>query len=87
MKKIFLILFFAFIATETFALSEKEIKKLASKAYTKQAVNYIWGYCEGEDAFLQVMYSKPCKCAIKMGKGRNRNAALAIWEDCTDGRY
>ena len=87
MKRLIFILICILLSTKAFALTEKEIRKLTSKAYTNVAENHIWGWCEGEDAFLQIMYSKPCKCAIKMGKGRNRNAALAIWEDCTDGRY
>ena len=82
MKKIFLILFFTFIATETFALSEKEIKKLAAKSNTEIGVRYIWGYCKNEDAFLKVMYSKPCKCAIKMAKAGNERTAKDVWLDC-----
>ena len=84
MKKLLAITVLGMLFCNTsFALSEKELRKLAAKANTEVAVNYIWGYCDSEDAFLEIMYSKHCKCAIKMGKAKNRSAAFDVWLDCT----
>ena len=84
MKKtlIIIILFFVFLTTKAFSLSEKQLHKLAGKANTRMGFNYIWSYCGDEDAFLEIMYSRECKCAIKMGKVGNEISAGKVWVEC-----
>ncbi len=68
--------------TNAYSLSEKDLIDLAAKANTNAAAGLIYDYCSGEDAFLQVMYSKKCKCAIKAGKAKNRAAVGLIVDQC-----
>ncbi len=68
--------------TNAHSLSEKDLIDLAAKANTNAAAGLIYDYCSGEDAFLQVMYSKKCKCAIKAGKAKNRAAVGLIVDQC-----
>ena len=86
MKKtlIIIILSFVFLTTKAFSLSEKQLDKLAGKANTEVGYNYIWSSCEDEDAFLEIMYGRECKCAIKMGKAGNEISAYKVWNKCID---
>ena len=68
--------------TNAYSLSEKDLIDLAAKANTNAAAGLIYDYCSGDDAFLQVMYSKKCKCAIKAGKAKNRAAVGLIVDQC-----
>ena len=83
MNKTLLIIILSLIATvSAHSLSEDELIKLTSKAHTRAAAGLIYDYCSGEDAFLERLYSKRCKCAIKAGKAKNRAAVGLIVDQC-----
>ena len=83
MKKFLLIVTIGILTiTNANSLSEEDLVDLAAKANTNAAAGLIYNYCSGEDAFLQVMYSKKCKCAIKAGKAKNRAAVGLIVDQC-----
>ena len=84
MIKKFLLIITVGILTITNAnsLSEEDLVDLAAKANTRAAVGLIYDYCSGEDAILQVLYSKKCKCAIRAGKAKNRAAVGLIADQC-----
>jgi len=63
-------------------LSEEKLIELTSKAYTPGAAGLIYDYCAHEDAFLEMLYSKSCKCAIKAGKAKNLAAVSLIVDQC-----
>ena len=81
-KFLFIITIGILTITNANSLSEEELVDLAAKANTRAAAGLIYNYCSGEDAFLQVMYSKKCKCAIKAGKAKNRAAVGLIVDQC-----
>ena len=64
------------------SLDRDDLLKLKSKAKTSYAAAAIEDMCAGEDAFLEVMYSSRCKCAIKAGKANNKYAASEILDPC-----
>jgi hypothetical protein len=83
MNKSLLIIILSLIATgSAHSLSEDKLIELTSKAYTRAAAGLIYDYCSGEDAFLEILYSKRCKCAIKAGKAKNRAAVGLIVDQC-----
>jgi len=83
MKKLIVILsFFALFSTSSYSLDREDLRKLMSKAKTSMAASYIEDYCRSEDAFLEIMYGKRCKCAIKAGKANNKLAASEILDQC-----
>ena len=82
-KKFLLIITIGILTiTNANSLSEEDLVDLAAKAITRAAVGLIYDYCAGEDAFLQIMYSKKCKCAIRAGKAKNRAAVGLIADQC-----
>ncbi len=81
-KFLFVVTIGILTTTNANSLSEKDLIDLAAKANTNAAAGLIYDYCSGEDAFLQVMYSKKCKCAIKAGKAKNRAAVGLIVDQC-----
>ena len=84
MKKLLSIIFITLItSTNAYSLSEEKLIELrASKARTNAAAGLIYDYCAGEDAILEMFYSKRCKCAIKAGKANNRAAVGLIVDQC-----
>ena len=83
MNKTLLVIILSLIATgSAHSLSEDELIDLTAKAHTRAAANLIYDYCSGEDAFLEMLYSKRCKCAIKAGKAKNRAAVGLIVDQC-----
>ena len=83
MKKLLSILFLSLITTNNaYSLSEEKLIELTSKAYTPGAAGLIYDYCAHEDAFLEMLYSKSCKCAIKAGKAKNLAAVSLIVAQC-----
>ena len=83
MKTILSIIFISLIATSNvYSLSEEKLIKLTSKAHTRAAAGLIYDYCSSEDAYLQILYSEKCKCAIKAGKAKNRAAVGLIADQC-----
>ena len=81
-KFLFIITIGILTITKAKSLSEEDLVDLAAKANTRAAVGLIYDYCSGEDAFLQIMYSKKCKCAIRAGKAKNRAAVGLIADQC-----
>ena len=83
MKKLLSIIFITLItSTYAYSLSEEKLIELTSKARTNAAAGLIYDYCAGEDAILEMLYSKRCKCAIKAGKAKNRAAVGLIADQC-----
>ena len=83
MKKLLSIIFITLITcTNAYSLSEEKLIELTSKARTNAAAGLIYDYCAGEDAILEMLYSKRCKCAIKAGKANNRAAVGLIVDQC-----
>ena len=62
-----------------FALDRDKLNELMAKAKTSYAVVLIEDYCAGEKAFLEIMYSKACKCAINVGEANTEYAAVENW--------
>ena len=83
MKKfIFIISLFVLFSTSSYSLDREDLRKLMSKAKNDYGAREIEDYCYGEDAFLEIMYSKRCKCAIKSGKAGSDYAAREVAEQC-----
>ena len=83
MKKLLgIVVLILIMQTAAFSLDRDDLTKLMSKAKTSVAANRIHDECEGEDAFLQIMYSDSCKCAIRSGKANNHAAAIEILNQC-----
>ena len=53
-----------------------------SKAKNSYGARDIEDFCRSEDAFLEIMYGKRCKCAIKTGKAGSDYAAREVAEQC-----
>jgi len=66
----------------SYALDREKLNELMAKAKTSYAAVLIEDYCASEKAFLEIMYSKACKCAIKVGKANNEAAAVEIEDAC-----
>ena len=63
-------------------MSKDKLAELVSEANTRGAASLIYDYCMNEDAFLEIFYSKNCKCAIKAGKAKTIGAAGMVAELC-----
>jgi|TARA_B110000967_G_C18813363_1_gene524829 hypothetical protein len=83
MKKIIVILsFFVLFSTSSHSLDREDLRKLMSKAKNSYGARDIEDFCRSEDAFLEIMYGKRCKCAIKTGKAGSDYAAREVAEQC-----
>jgi len=83
MKKIIVILsFFVLFSTSSYSLDREDLRKLMSKSKNDYGAREIEDYCRSEDAFLEIMYSNSCKCAIKAGKAGSDYAAREIADQC-----
>jgi|ETNmetMinimDraft_33_1059910.scaffolds.fasta_scaffold118968_2 hypothetical protein len=70
------------ISSNAHSLSKDKLAELVSEANTRGAAGLIYDYCMNEDAFLEILYSKNCKCAIKVGKAKTGGAAGMVAELC-----
>jgi len=84
MKKLFLgiVVLGLMLSGNAYSLSKEKMAELVSEANTRGAVGLIYEYCQDEDAFLEIFYSKRCKCAIKSGKAKTRAAVSVIAQQC-----
>ena len=84
MKKIIATILLIILMTQSpvFSLDRDQLQKLMSKSKTSYAASYIEDYCAAETGFLQMMYGKSCKCAIKAGNANNKLAASEILDWC-----
>ena len=83
MKKVIAIVVLGLLLSgNAYSLSKEKMAELVSEANTRGAVGLIYENCQHEDAFLEIFYSKRCKCAIKSGKAKTRAAVGLIAEQC-----
>ena len=57
-------------------------KFIQRKSKNDYGARLIEDVCYSEDALLEIMYSKRCKCAIKAGKAGSDYAAREVAEQC-----
>ena len=83
MKKfVFILSLFFLFSTSGYSLDREDLRKLMSKSKNDYGARLIEDACYSEDALLEIMYSKRCKCAIKAGKAGSDYAAREIADQC-----
>ena len=83
MKKfIFILSLFFLFSTSGYSLDREDLRKLMSKSKNNSGARLIEDACYSEDALLEIMFSKRCKCAIKAGKAGSDYAAREVADQC-----